>query len=121
MKHTKIMMLAALVAGSLLAGNVATQAQDSTNTTPAAPTAPTPGNAGMRPRGMNIDTIATQLGMTDDQKTKVKAAMDDMMQQVRALRSDASLDQDARRAKAKDLRADKIGRASCRERVSYTV
>lgn len=100
------MMMAALVAGSLLAGNVATQAQDSTNMAPAAPTAPSPGNGAMRPRGLNIDSIATQLGLTDDQKTKVKAAMDDMMQQVRALRSDTSLDQDARRAKIKDLRTD---------------
>ena len=34
MKYTKTLMMAALVAGSLLAGNVTTQAQDSTNTTP---------------------------------------------------------------------------------------
>lgn len=106
MKHTKTLMLAALVAGSLLAGTVATQAQDSTNAAPAAPTAPTPGNGAMRPRGMNIDTIATQLKLTDDQKTKVKAALDEMMQKVRALRSDTSLDKDARQAKIKDFRTD---------------
>ena len=106
MKHTKTLMLAALMAGSLLAGNIAMQAQDSTNATPATPVTPTPGNGAMRQRGMNIDSIATQLKLTDDQKTQVKAALDDMMKQMRALRADTSLDQDARRAKIKDLRTD---------------
>ena len=99
MKLNKTIALAALVAGSLFAGSVALQAQNNTNTPPAG--AP-PG--GLRGRGMNFDTIAQQLALTDDQKPKVKAIIDDMQKKQRDLRADASVAQEDKRAKSKEIR-----------------
>jgi len=98
---TKTLALAALVAGSLLAGNTALQAQDNTNTPPAS--AP-PGSPGMRGRAMNFDAIAKQLDLTDDQKPKVKPIVEDMLQKMKDLHADTSVAQTDKRAKAKEIR-----------------
>jgi Spy/CpxP family protein refolding chaperone len=100
MKLNKTLALAALVAGSLFAGNLALQAQDNTNTPPAG----APPGGGMRGRGMNFDMVAKQLALTDDQKPKVKAIIDDMQKQQRDLRADTSVAQEDKRAKAKEIR-----------------
>jgi Spy/CpxP family protein refolding chaperone len=94
MKLTKTFALAAVVAGSLLAGT-ALLAQDSTNTPPA-------GAPGLR--RPNAEQIAKQLDLSDDQKTKVKAALEEQQSKMKALREDASLSQEDKRAKAKELR-----------------
>jgi len=90
-------MIAALVAGGMFAA-AAIQAQDSTNTPP----------AGARPPGargrMNFDAIATQLALTDDQKTKAKPVFDEMLQKMTDLRKDTTLEQTDRRAKMKEIR-----------------
>src|SRR5271154_5642775 len=103
MKLNKTLALAALVAGSLLAGSAAVQAQDSTTVTPLtnAPTA----NGGMRPRGMmNMDRLVKELALTDEQKTNVQAALDDQRKQMGEVRSDDSLSQPDKRAKYKEIR-----------------
>ena len=92
---TKTLALAALVAGSLLAGT-ALQAQD-------APKEKPPGGPGMRGRP-NMEQIAKDLNLTDDQKTKLKAAMEDQQAKMKALREDTSLSQEDRRAKMKEIR-----------------
>jgi len=84
MKLTKALALATFVAGSLLAGNTALQAQDNTNTPPAG--AP-PGGSGMRGR----PDFAKDLNLTDDQKPKFKAIMQGAMEKQKALREDTSL------------------------------
>ena len=100
MKLNKSLWLAALVAGTLFTGASALQAQDSTNSaTPPASDTPKPTRA--RP---GFDMIAKQLDLTDDQKTKVKPIIDDMMSKMREARADQSLSQDDRRAKMKDIR-----------------
>ena len=103
MKLNKTLMIAALIAGSMFTAEYAVRAQDSTNTPP----------AGARPPGgparggrMNFDNIATQLELTDDQKSKAKPVFQDMMQKIQALRSDTTLDQTDRRAKMKEIRDD---------------
>ena len=93
-------MLAALIAGSVFAAEVAVRAQDANNK-PAA--GATPGGPSARGR-MNFDTIATQLALTDDQKTKAKPIFDDMLQKMAALRQDTSLSQEDRTAKRKEIR-----------------
>jgi Spy/CpxP family protein refolding chaperone len=98
MKLNKTLMIAALVAGSVFAADVAVRAQDATNTPPAG--AP-PGGPGARGR-MNFDSIATQLALTDDQKTKAKPVFDELFQKQRDLRQDTSLSQEDRRAKIKE-------------------
>jgi len=54
----------------------------------------------------NLDTIAQQLNLTDDQKPKFKSIMDTQMQKMRGLRQDpdfASLSPEDRRAKVKAI------------------
>lgn len=101
MKLNKTMMIAALIAGSVFAADVAVRAQDSTNTPPAG--ARPPGAPGARGR-MNLDYIATQLALTDDQKTKAKPVLEEMQKKMRDLRQDTSLAQADRRAKIKEIR-----------------
>ncbi len=51
-----------------------------------------------------LEALTTQLSLTPDQVTKVKAINEDTAKQSQALRGDSSLDQDARRAKMMDIR-----------------
>lgn len=93
MKMTKTLALAALLAGGLFAGN-ALQAQDSSTAPPAR----------QRGRGLNIDNLAKQLDLSDAQKPKVKAVLDEMQKKMRELRLDTSLSREDRRAKMKEIR-----------------
>ena len=95
-------MIAALIAGSMLATDYAVRAQDSTNTPPAG--ARPPGGPGARGGRMNFDNIATQLELTDDQKTKAKPVFQDMLQKMQDLRKDATVDKADRPAKMKEIR-----------------
>ena len=99
MKLNKTLALAALVVGSLFAGSTLS-AQDSNNTPPAG--AP-PGGPGQRGRP-NFEQIAKQLELTDDQKPKVKAVLDEQQQKIADLRKDTSLAPEDRRAKVKEIR-----------------
>lgn len=101
MKLKKTMTIAALVAGTVCAANLAAFAQDSTNATPPAAKAP----ATQRPR-MNFDSIATRLALTDDQKPKVKPIVTDMLQQQNDVRQDKSLSRADQMAKIKTIRED---------------
>lgn len=103
MKLTKKLTLVTIVAGSLWAGSNALQAQDNTNTPPAS--SQTPGAPGMRGRP-NAEQIAKELGLNDDQKSKLKTVLTDQQTKIRALREDTSLSQEDKRAKMKEIRAD---------------
>jgi len=108
MKATRTLFIAALIAGSLFAGNTALRAAD-TNTPPSTPPAGgpppggPPGGPGMRGR-LGFDMTAKQLDLTEDQKPKVKAILDDEVQQMRDLRQDNSLSPDDRRTKMRTAR-----------------
>lgn len=96
-------MIAALVAGGLLAADTAVRAQNSTNTPP--PAARPPGAHGTK-GGMNLDYISNQLGLSEDQKAKAKPVFEEMRQKFADLRKDTTLDQTERRAKMKEIRDD---------------
>jgi Spy/CpxP family protein refolding chaperone len=104
MKSTKIMLMAALAAGALLAGGSSLLAQDSTNTPPAG----APAAGAMRSRGgPSLEQLTKSLDLTDDQKPKVKAALDEQMQKMSALRKDpdfAGLSREDKMAKMKPIR-----------------
>jgi Spy/CpxP family protein refolding chaperone len=102
MKLNKTIALVALVAGGMIAGS-ALQAQDSTNTPP--PNVRPGGGAGMRARP-NIEQLAKDLNLSDDQKAKLKTALDEQMKKMQELRADTSLSQEDRRAKMKEMRDD---------------
>jgi len=93
-------MITALVAGGVLAADVAVYAQDATNTPPTQH-APAPA------RGrMNFDAIATQLALTDGQKAKAKPVFEEMNQKMIDLRKDTTLERPDRAAKMKEIRDD---------------
>ena len=99
MKLNKTLALTAFIIGGLFAGNVITQAQDAATNTPPAGARP-PGG----PRGaMNFDNIASQLGLTDEQKAKVKPILEEMRQKMADLHKDTTLEQADRRAKMKEI------------------
>ncbi len=94
-------MIAALVAGSVFAADIAVRAQDSTNTPPAGG----PPGGGQRGRGgPSIEMLTTNLSLTADQIPKVKAALDEQRQKMGELRNET--DQQVRRTKMQALRTD---------------
>lgn len=101
MKASKMTLIAVLAVGSLLALSPALTAAE-TNTPPSTPP---PGGPGMRGRP-SPDMLAQQLKLSDDQKPKFKAALDEQLQKMRDLRQDQSLSQDDRRAKMRSIRED---------------
>jgi Spy/CpxP family protein refolding chaperone len=108
MKTNKTLM-ATLAVGTLLAFSPMLRAAD-TN----APTAGTPPPAGASPKGgmrgrmmgPNIDQIAKDLNLTDDQKAKVKTVLDDQRTKFQDLMKDTSLSREDRRTKMQAIRAD---------------
>ena len=73
--------------------------------------APPPPPAGERggqfkggPGGDRLKMLSDKLGLTEEQKTKVKAILEDEMQKGKALREDKSLDRDAAHAKMQEIR-----------------
>ena len=95
---TKTLALATFVAGSLFAGSLALQAQDTPQTPPPAGAGP---GAHARP---NADQIAKDLGLTDDQKAKVKAAMEEQQTAMKALRDNTTLSKEDKHTQMKALR-----------------
>jgi periplasmic protein CpxP/Spy len=92
------MAAVALCSGALCA--LPMMAQD---TAPAAPQ----GQMGPRGRDMQarqLEMMTQKLNLTEDQQTKVKAIDEDTGKQMMAVRNDASLSQDDKRAKMMDIR-----------------
>ena len=106
MKINKL-SFAVLAAAGLLALSIPALAAD-TNAAPAAPTPPAAGGPpGMRAPRMSVDQRLAQLSdaltLTDDQKPKVKAVLEDQQKQMADLRQAAPED---RRAKMQALHDD---------------
>jgi periplasmic protein CpxP/Spy len=102
MKAAKLTLIAALAVGSWLTLSPAVRADDATNTPPAAPP-PGDHGPGMRGRGPNFDRIAERLNLTDDQKPRVKAILDDQREQMRGIWQDQDLSREDRMAKMKSI------------------
>lgn len=101
MKASKISLIAALIAGVMLAYSPALRAQDTNKEGQVVKKhAGRPGAAGMKE---HLDKMAIDLKLTADQKTKVEAALKAQGEKMRAMRD---LPQDQRREKGKALRAE---------------
>jgi len=103
-KLPKLLIIAALVAGSLLAGSAVLQAQNATNTPPAG--APPAGMRGGMRGGPNIDQLATTLKLDDATKARVKPILDAQQKKMSDLRADTSVSQEDRRTKMQAIRTD---------------
>ena len=100
---SKISLAASLTLAALVSLSTAALAQTPPATTDKAPkhAAPPPGAEGARP---NRDAWIAELGLTDDQKTKVQAAQKEQQEKMRAFRDDQSLTAEQRREKGQELR-----------------
>jgi Spy/CpxP family protein refolding chaperone len=102
-KLIKSLTLAALVAAILLTAGTAVRAQEST--TPSSTNLPVAGG-GAKMRGPNVDYLAKQLGLTDDEKVKFSAAIDEQRQKLKSIMSDKSLSPQDRHSQVVQLRQD---------------
>ncbi len=103
MKLNKNIVLTALFAVTLTLGSATVRAQDTSTPSPEKPAS---GIGGPRVHGPNVDNIARILDLTDDQKTKFKAAFEAEQQKIKALMTDQSLTKEDRHAQANQLRED---------------
>lgn len=60
-------------------------------------------------RGKMAERMATQLGLNDDQRSKMKALSEQEKAEAKAIHDDTSLDSETRRAKMKDLHQKYVG------------
>ena len=97
------MIIAALVAGNLFVCNLALRAADTNTPPPGAP--PSGARPGMR-GGPSLEQLTQQLNLTDEQKPKVKAILDDRDKKVAEIRGDSSLSTEDRRTKMQSLREE---------------
>ena len=97
MKLNKMTLIAALALGSLLTLSTGVNAQDATTNAPAAATPP------RRPGPMTIETLTTQLALSDEQKTNVQVILTDMRKKTSEMRQDTSLSTEDKRAKRKEI------------------
>ena len=94
--------MVALVAGGLLVGGVS-QAQDAkTNKPPGAMGGPR-GPGGMRQQ-MAPEKMAKDLGLSDEQTPKFKAALEESRKKMTELRADTTIAPEDKRAKGKEIR-----------------
>jgi protein CpxP len=105
MKPAKTTLIAALIASVLIAYTPATRAEDTKESKPAPKGEGRPGRPG-GPEGAKerMDKINEELKLTDEQKPKVEAAMKEMGETMRTVRSDSSLSDDQKREKMKTAR-----------------
>jgi len=103
MKTNKLILLAALALGCLLAVNVGAQdkPKQPAGKPPARPEGG-PGQAGPRGGG----NLAEQLGLTEEQKPKVQAVMQDAGEKRKALRDDTALTPEQRREKMQSIQEE---------------
>ena len=95
----KLSLVAALAIGGLVACSTLATAQDSTNNVPKKG-----GKRGMPTVEQQMERMTTALDLTDAEKPKVKAVLEDTSKKMKEIMSDTSLDQAARREKMQPIR-----------------
>lgn len=99
---SKLSLIAALALGGLMACSTLATAAD---TTPADTTTP-PAKKGGKNRPtveQRMDEMTTKVGLTDEQKPKVKALLEATSKAMQEMRKDTGLDQQARRDKMQSI------------------
>ena len=97
----KLSLVAALALGGLMACSTLATAQDSTNNVPKKS-----GKRGMPTVEQQMERMTTTLDLTDAEKPKVKAVLEETSKKMQEIFSDSSLDQAARREKMQPIREE---------------
>ena|ERR1017187_2994284 len=97
----KLSLVAALALGGLMACSTLATAQDSTNNVPKKG-----GKRGMPTVEQQMERMTTTLDLTDAEKPKVKAVIEETNKKMQEIFSDSSLDQAARREKMQPIREE---------------
>lgn len=106
MKNNKLVILALIALGGLVAFAPITRAQDAPPANPA-PGEAKPGGPGGRPgMGDPMQMMKEQLNLTDDQTEKLKPIMQERRDKMQALRKDTALTQEDKMAKRKEIMDD---------------
>jgi Spy/CpxP family protein refolding chaperone len=103
MKMKSYTLLPALICGVIVAITPALRAQDAPAAAPAASPAAAP-EKGQHKGGDIVARLTTDLSLTDDQQTKVKAIVADSHTKMQAIKGDTTLTDDQKKAKGKDIR-----------------
>jgi periplasmic protein CpxP/Spy len=100
----KFSLVAALALGGLLAGANLSSAQDNNHANGNA----TPGRARRQPPTVEqrLERLTKALNLTDEQKPKVKAVLEEQTKKFEAMRNDSSLTRDERREKFRTMRQE---------------
>jgi Spy/CpxP family protein refolding chaperone len=110
MKLSKTMIMAGLIAGSLVMTNSVVRAQGTTNAPAVAPHPAAPPHAPVDFVARQVDSMTKQLSLTDEQKGKIKPVLEESRQKRMALGKDTSLTPADRQAKAKEIQADVVAK-----------
>jgi periplasmic protein CpxP/Spy len=97
---SKLSLIAALALGGLVACSTVVTAQNAPDSG---------GKKGGRKQftvEQQLDRMTTQLTLTDEQKPKVKAVLEETSKKMREIMSDTSLDRQARREKMQPIREE---------------
>lgn len=101
---TKSTLLALIAIGGLTAFGSMGRAADTTADKPdPKPKARQGAKPAQRPQD-RLKALTEELKLTEDQQTKMKAALKEQTEKAQALRKDTALSQDERRAKGKEIR-----------------
>src|SRR5690242_16678896 len=103
MKLNKISLIAATALGALVACSTVVNAQDAKESKPGAREG---GKKGMPSVQERLDRMTEELKLTDDQKPKVKAVLEETTNKMKDLRNDNNLSRDQRREKFEAARED---------------
>jgi Spy/CpxP family protein refolding chaperone len=104
MKTTRIGLMAMLLTGALLAAPALVRAQDTGKDARPRPNRPARGE-GLGAQ-QQLDRLAEELKLTEDQKKKVAEAQKARMEKLRQIREDSSLSQEQKREKFREAMQD---------------
>lgn len=107
MKHNQPTAVAILTLGAVLAFNSIATASDETK--PAVPAAEKKVGAA-KPTAEAVAILEAAVGLTEEQKTKVNALLNELKEKRRAIKEDASLSADEKKAKGKTLNEEIQGK-----------
>lgn len=106
MKANRTLITTLAIGGLLITLSPMLQAEDPATPANTPPAAHGQGAKGGRAMGPNIDKMAEDLKLTDDQKTKVKTVLDDQRTKMQDMMKDKDLSREDRRTKMQDIRKD---------------